>query len=105
MSAQLYYNLGQFRAAGVAFTSLLNSYPESNKADEYKLMIIKSYFRFAEMSVEGKKTERFQQVITECNDFMDRYPESKLAKEVENYLSLSQNNIKNLSNEQTKTST
>jgi outer membrane protein assembly factor BamD len=105
MSAQLYYNLGQFRAAGVAFTSLLNSYPESNKADEYKLMIIKSYFRFAEMSVEGKKTERFQQVITECNDFMDRYPQSKLAKEVENYLSLSQNNIKNLSNEQTKTST
>jgi outer membrane protein assembly factor BamD len=43
-------------------------------------------------------------VITEVNDFVDRFPESKLRKEAENYLNLSQNNIKNLTNEQTKTS-
>src|SRR5574338_629694 len=51
-SAQLYYDLGQFRAAGVSFTQVLNNYPESPKADEYKLMIIKSYFRFAELSID-----------------------------------------------------
>ena len=54
-SAKLYYDMGQFRAAGVAFTALLNEYPESAKADEYKLMIIKSYYQFAEMSMEEKK--------------------------------------------------
>ena len=105
LGAQLYFDIGQFRAAGVAFASLLNSFPESEKADEYKFMMIKSYYRFAEMSIEDKKVERFEQVITECNDFVDRYPDSKLVKEVQNYLTLSQNNIKNLSNEQTKTST
>jgi outer membrane protein assembly factor BamD len=104
-SAQLYYDIGQFRAAGVAFGALLNSYPESQKADEYKLMIIKSYYRYAELSVEEKKTERFEQVINECNEFADRFPESKLRKEAEHFLNLSQTNIKNLSNEQTKTST
>jgi outer membrane protein assembly factor BamD len=104
-SAQLYYDLGQFRAAGVAFTALLNSYPESVKADEYKLMIIRSYFRFAELSIEEKKPERFEQVINECRDFVDRFPESKLRKEAEHFLNLSQTNIKNLSNEQVKTST
>ena len=67
-------------------------------------MTIKSYFRYAEMSVEGKKPERFEQVITEVNDFVDRFPESKLRKEAESYLNLSQNNIKILTNEQTKTS-
>jgi outer membrane protein assembly factor BamD len=103
LSAQLYYDLGQFRAAGVAFTSLLNAYPESYRADEYKLMVIKSYFRFAEMSIEEKKVERFEQVIGECFEFVDRYPESKLKKEVDNFLNLSQNNIKILTNEQTKT--
>jgi outer membrane protein assembly factor BamD len=102
-SAKLYYDIGQFRAAGVAFATLLNGYPESMKADEYKLMIIKSYYRFAEMSIEEKKVERFEQVITECNDFTDRFPESKLKKEADNFLNLSQNNIKNLSNEQIKT--
>lgn len=103
-SAQLYYDLGQFRAAAVAYSTLLNNYPESLKADEYKLMIIKSYYRFAEMSVEDKKVERFEQVITECNEFSDRFPDSKLKKEADEFLNLSQNNIKNLSNEQIKTS-
>ncbi|MBS1621345.1 MAG: outer membrane protein assembly factor BamD [Bacteroidetes bacterium] len=104
-SAQLYYDLGQFRAAGVSFTGVLNNYPDSPKADEYKLMVIKSYFRYAEMSIIEKKKERFEQVINECNDFSDRFPESKLKGEAEQYLNLSQTNIKNLSNEQVKTST
>lgn len=104
-SAQLYYDLGQFRAAGVSFTQVLNNYPESPKADEYELMIIKSYFRFAELSIDEKKKERFEQVIDECNDFSDRFPDSKLKQEAEHYLNVSQTNIKNLSNEQVKTST
>ncbi len=103
-SAQLYYDIGQFRAAGVAFTALLNGYPESMKGDEYKLMIIKSYYRFAEMSIEEKKVERYEQVITECNEFTDRFPDSKLKKEAAEFLNLSQTNIKQLNNEQIKTS-
>lgn len=105
LAAQLYFDVGQFRAAGVAYTSLLNNFPDAEKADEYKLMVIKSYFKFAELSVEEKKAERYEQVVTECNDFIDRFPDSKWVKEVERYISLSSNNIKNLSNEQTKTST
>ena len=102
-SAQLYFDMGQFRAAAVSYTTLLNAYPESLKGDEYKLMIIKSYFRFAELSVEEKKIERFEQVITECNEFTDRFPDSKLKKEAEDFLNLSHINIKNLNNEQIKT--
>jgi len=102
-SAQLYYELGQFRAAGVAFATLLDSYPESVKGDQYKLMIIKSYFRYAELSVEEKKVERFEQVIAVCNEFADRFPDSKLRKEADQFLNLSQTNIKNLNDEQVKT--
>ncbi len=94
-SAQLYYDIGQFRAAGVAFATLLNTYPESLKGDEYKLMIIKSYYRFAELSVEEKKVERYTQVVNECNEFSDRFPDSKLKKDAEDFLILSQTNIKN----------
>ncbi|MGK2864846.1 MAG: outer membrane protein assembly factor BamD [Chitinophagaceae bacterium] len=103
-SAQLYYDMGQYRAAGVAFTTLLNGFPESPQADEYKLMIIKSYFRFAELSIQERKAERFEKVIDECEEFVDRFPESKLRKEAEDYLNLSQTNIKSIKNEQVKTS-
>jgi outer membrane protein assembly factor BamD len=103
-SAELYFNLGHFRAAAIAFTSLMNDFPDSDKSEEYKFQVIKSYYLYAKNSVEEKQVARYEQVITECNDFADRFPESKLSKDVEHYSSLSQNNIKALQNEQiTKT--
>jgi outer membrane protein assembly factor BamD len=97
MSAELYYNMGQYRAAAISFTSLINNYPESAKSDEYKLMAIRSYYRYASLSVQEKQQERYLKVIAEVQDFQDRYQESKLLKEAERYLTLSTNNIKKLS--------
>lgn len=104
-AAQLYYDMGQFRAASVAFNTLLNDYPDSQKADEYKMMAIKSFYKFTELSVEEKKAERFEQVIADCNEFIDRFPKSPLQKEVEKYLNLAQTNLKTVTNEQSKTAT
>ena len=101
-SAQLYFDLGYFKAAGVATTNLMNVYPDSEKSDEYKLLIIKAYYRYAEQSIEERREDRFSQVVTQCNEFIDRFPESKLMKTVQDYLNLSQNNIKAVKNEQTK---
>ena len=101
-SAQLYFDLGYFKAAGVACTSLMNSYPDSEKSDEYKLLIIKADYEFALVSVEEKKEDRYEQVVTQCNEFIDRFPDSKLTKSVQEYLNLSQNNLKALKNEQVK---
>ncbi|MEO7522734.1 MAG: outer membrane protein assembly factor BamD [Ferruginibacter sp.] len=102
--ARLYYDLGQFRASAIAFGLLLNSYPESQKGDEYKLMTVKSYYRFARLSISEKQIERFEKVTEEYQDFADRYPESKLLKDAENYSILSQNKIKSIQNEQTSSS-
>ena len=45
-SSQLYYNLGYYRAAAISFGSLIDNYPDSDKNDEYKLMVIKSYYLY-----------------------------------------------------------
>jgi outer membrane protein assembly factor BamD len=103
-SAELYFNLGQHRAAAIAYTNLINNYPESQKGDEYKLKIVKAYYKFAKLSYEDKQIERYEKVISEYEDFVDRYPESKLLKEAENYSNLSQNHIKVIKNEQTTSS-
>jgi outer membrane protein assembly factor BamD len=102
-SAELYYNMGHFRAAAIAFSSLLNNYPDTKQGEAYKLQVIKSYYLYAENSIDEKKPARYEQVVTEVNDFMDRYPESPLKKEAERYATLSQNNIKQIQNEQAKT--
>lgn len=103
-AAQLYYNLSQYRAAGISFTNLLISYPDTEHGDNYMLMAIKAYYQFAKMSYFDKQEERFEKVNKEFEDFEDRYPESKLLKEAEVYKNLSLNNIKQIKNEQIKTS-
>ena len=102
-TARLYYDLQQYHAAGISFTDLLNSYPESPNGEEYMLLAVKSFYHFARLSVYDKQEERYQKVTAEYFDFADRYPESKLLKEAESYKNLSLNNIKQLQNEQVKT--
>lgn len=102
-AAELYYNMSQYRAAALAFANLTNNYPESVKGEEYKLKTVKSYYRFAKMSYEDKQIERYEKVITEYQDFVDRYPDSKLLKEAESLSKQSENNIKAIKYEQTQT--
>lgn len=103
-AAELYYNMGQYRAAAIAFTNLTNSYPESLKGEDYKLKTVKAYYKFAKLSYEDKQIERYEKVIVEYQDFVDRYPESKLLKEAESFSNLSKNHIKDIKYEQTQTS-
>ena len=100
-SAELYYNLSYYKAAAIAFNALIDNYPDTQKGDQYKLMVIKSYYLYANNSIEEKQAERYDKVVSECTDFTDRFPDSKLAKTVEYYKTQSLNNI-NSKNEQTK---
>ncbi len=105
-SAILYYNLGEFRAAGVTFNVLFDKYPESNSSDEYKFMAVKSYFNAAGLTIATKKAERFREVVGEANEFLERFPDSKYRKDVEAYMAASNTEIQKFSNnEQVKTTT
>ncbi len=99
-AAKLYYQLSQYRASAIAFSGLVDNYPESVKGEEYNLYIVKSYYKFANQSIYDKKAERFEQVIKAYNDFADRHPESKLLKEAADYSKLSTSQINEIKNEQ-----
>lgn len=103
--ADLYYKVGQFRAAALSYGGVLNNYPESKSADLYKLNEIKSYYKFAKLSIIDKQIERFEKVVTEYQNFEDRFPESKFITEAKEFYNLSQNNIKEIQYEQIKTTT
>ncbi|HEX7692052.1 MAG TPA: outer membrane protein assembly factor BamD [Sediminibacterium sp.] len=101
-SAELYYNLGYYKAAAIAFGTVSENFPDSKKADEYKLQVIKAYYRYAEMSLLEKQTERYEKVMSECNEFVERFTDSKFLEEVNKYKTETNNILKNLKNEQTK---
>ncbi|MEI6088019.1 MAG: outer membrane protein assembly factor BamD [Bacteroidota bacterium] len=95
-SAGLYYDLGFYKAAAIAFGNVSDNFPDSKKADEYKLLVIKSYFKYAEMSYEEKQIERYEKVVNECADFNERFSGSKYTADVSKYKTLSNNLLKNL---------
>jgi outer membrane protein assembly factor BamD len=95
-SAELYYNLGYYKAAAIAFGTVADNYPDSKKADEYKYLIIKAYQRYADMSYEEKQKERFEKVLNECNEFTERFTDSKHFAEVNKIKTETINFLKNL---------
>jgi outer membrane protein assembly factor BamD len=99
-AAKLYYDLERYRAGALAFSALLNKYPESPKGEEYKVMTVKAYYKFAQLSYRDKQLERYDKVVKEFEDFKERYPESKFLKEAEEYNNLSKIQIKEIQNEQ-----
>jgi outer membrane protein assembly factor BamD len=104
-AADLYFKVGQYRAAAIAYGGVLSSFPESKQGDRFKLNVLRSYYNFAKLSIVEKQSERFEKVVTEYQDFADRFPDSKLLAEAKELSNLSQNNIKVIQNEQIKTTT
>jgi len=101
-SAELYYNLGYYKAAAISFANVSENFPDSKHADEYKLQVIRAYYKYAELSTDDKQLERFEKVLSECADFTERFTDSKLITEVNKFKSQSNNYLKNIQNEQVK---
>jgi len=77
LSAQLYYDLGYFKASHLYFDLLLSDYPGSDKADEYMYMIAKSSYEYAKVSIPQAQQERYEQTVEDCTNFLGQFPDSK----------------------------
>ncbi len=102
LNAKLYYNLGSYfgnsirtvdnnggnnyEACIITAQNALNDYPYSNMREDFAILIMKSKFELAQMSVEEKKVQRFQDAEDECYGFINEYPESKERKIAEDYI-------------------
>ncbi len=95
-AAQLYYNIGQYKAAGVAYKSVLRNYPESPSVDYYQYMTFKSLYYYARQSVEDKQEERYANAISAYNDFKEEYPNSQYLRDAGTYYTRADNSIKKL---------
>ena len=95
-TATLYFNLALYRSAAISYGLLSDGYPDSKNADQYKLLTIKAYYKFAENSFVDKQKERFEKVIAEYNDFVDRYSDSPLIPEVKKIKTQTDNFLNNI---------
>jgi outer membrane protein assembly factor BamD len=93
-AARLYYNIGQYKAATIAYKEVINQYPESPSSDFYQYMIVKASYEYAKISIPEKQTERYVNTVTAYNDLKSAYPSSTFVKDAERYQLLANNNIR-----------
>jgi outer membrane protein assembly factor BamD len=98
-AAKLYYNIGQYKSAGIAYKSVLRNYPESAKGDEYQYMIQKAWYKYANESFPEKQEERFAASMNAYLELKDGYPKSKYLHDAEKYHTLAANKVKTIRNE------
>ncbi len=101
-AAKLYYNISQFKAATVAYHSVLRNYPESPNADLYQYMIMKAMYKFAKVSIPEKQDERYTNAISAYMELKDSYPHSAYLADATRLYTEADNNLKKLRNEQHK---
>ena len=98
-AAKLYFNIGQYKAASVAYKSVMRAYPESPNTDQYMLMEVKSLYYYARESVHDKQEERYAGALTAYHELVDGYPKSSYLRNAEKYYTLADNHIKKLRDE------
>jgi len=85
LSAKLYFDFDQYKAAVVALTNSLDKYPDSKYREELMYMLLKSKYLLAVRSVAEKQENRLSNALDEYFTFIDEYPESKYRKEVDRF--------------------
>ncbi|OJW82222.1 MAG: hypothetical protein BGO69_16655 [Bacteroidetes bacterium 46-16] len=98
-AAKLYYDIGQYKAASVAYKSVMHSYPESPKMDMYQYMEVRALYHYAHESVKEKQEERYAGMITAYHELVDEYPKSSYLRDAEKYYTQADNHIKQLRDE------
>jgi outer membrane protein assembly factor BamD len=94
--AELYYNMGRYKAAVQSYTLALQDYPETDDAEEIRFKMAKAGFRLAENSIYSKKRERYKNTLDLANQFLLRYPRSEYTDEVRRFKEISEEEIKTL---------
>ena len=97
-NAQLYYNLGSYlgnnyESAVITAKNAIKAYPYSKYKEKLEMLILKSRFKEAQMSVDEKKEERFRTVIDEYYAFINDYPNSENRKEADNIYKIANKHV------------
>jgi len=96
-SAQLYYDLGtyfgnctnggnNYEACIITAENALKDYPYTELRENFSVLVMKSKYELATMSIDEKKLSRYQDAEDECYGFINEYPDSKYVADAEKFI-------------------
>lgn len=99
LNAKLYYDLGNYLgnnylSAVITANNAIKSYPNSKYKEQLALLILKSKYKQAQLSVEAKKEGRYRETIDEYYSFISEFPNTEASKEAEKIFKTSKEFVK-----------
>ncbi|MFI3269643.1 MAG: outer membrane protein assembly factor BamD [Rikenellaceae bacterium] len=92
-NAYIYFKIGRYKSAIVAFRNALKEYPDSEHRESISFYILASAYELAHNSVESKREDRYLSMIDAYYTFIAEFPKSeqrvkadKMLKEARNYI-------------------
>jgi len=76
-NAMLYYQIGDYKAASVAFMNAVKDYPDLPQKDELDFLIVKSNYLFAKNSIIQLQPQRYKKAIEAANTYFEEHAQSK----------------------------
>ncbi len=92
-NAKLYYDIGDYKSAVVAFKNSLRDFPDTKYAEEMEYLTVKAQQQYAANSLETRQEERFNEAIQYANEFEENYPNSAYLKEIQSIKTNSEQKI------------
>jgi len=93
-NARLYLDVGDYKAAVIAFQNSLRDYPDTKYAEQMEYLMIEAQYLYAKNSMLKSQVERYNQAIEFSDHFLDNYPESKYKKDATGLKKNSERDIK-----------
>jgi outer membrane protein assembly factor BamD len=84
LSARLYYDMKQYKAAVTALNNSLKEYATTKYREEMMYLKLSSLFLYAENSLPARQKERYQAALDDYYSFMEEFPKSEYSREVSN---------------------
>ena len=82
ISAKLYYQMYQYKAAVVALNNSLNDYPNTRYREEMMFLKLNAQYLYAVNSIQARQRERYQTAYDEYLSYSEEFPDGAFSKDV-----------------------
>lgn len=95
-NAKLWHQIMDYKSAVWALNNFVDDFPGSSYREEAEFLILESSYKLAELSIESKKEERYNQALEYYNSFRESYPKSSYLNEAKKIGILAQEKSKRI---------
>jgi outer membrane protein assembly factor BamD len=75
-NAMLYYQIGDYKAASVAFANAIKDYPDLPQKEEFEFLIVKSNYLYSKNSIIQLQVERYKKALESSKEFYAEHSQS-----------------------------